>query len=258
MATQYKFPTQKHSTAAEVVKASFTARPKVDTVLVVNSCARSVATADSDLDFAILAKPHITLDERVHLKNDWSHFADKYSAISDYKNSGPFSHLHLKIIEGKYIPQIWETGVETDNLEIRIGNQIRYSAPMGKVGVHFHQLQLEWLPYYDEELRLQRLKMAKKACEYDLSHIPILVARDLHFHALDTLCKAFREYLQALFIANQTYPIAYNKWIKEQVVKWLNRPDLYAKLAPILSIKNIESNEINDKVVLLQTLLLKL
>jgi hypothetical protein len=161
----------------------------------------------------------------------------------------------LKIIEGKYIPQIWETGVETDNFEIRIGNQIRYSAPMGEPGEYFLELQQKWLPYYDEELRLQRLAMAKRACEYDLLHIPVLVKRGLHFHAFDTLCKAFREYLQALFIAHKTYPIAYNKWIKEQLVKWLNRPDLYARLLPILTIADIESNEINDKSNMLKGLL---
>jgi hypothetical protein len=69
------------------------------------------------------------------------------------------------------------------------------------------------------------------------------------------LCKAFQKYLQALFIANKTYPVAYNKWIKEQVVKWLNRPGLYPKLSPILSVSNIESNEINDKATTLRELL---
>jgi hypothetical protein len=94
------------------------------------------------------------------------------------------------------------------------------------VGNYFKELQNKWLPYYDEELRLQRLTMIKNACEYDLDHIPFFIKRELYFQALDVLCKAFQEYLQMLFIANKTYPIAYNKWIKEQIVKWLNKPDL--------------------------------
>jgi len=77
----------------------------------------------------------------------------------------------------------------------------------------------------------------------------------LHFQAFDILCKAFQKYLQALFIANKTYPIAYNKWIKEQVVNWLNKPALYAKLPPVLSVCNIESDEINGKVKMLRDLL---
>ena len=58
-----------------------------------------------------------------------------------------------------------------------------------------------------------------------------------------------------LFIANKIYPIAYNKWIKMQIIDWLNRPDLYPKLSPILSIGNIESEEINQKADLLRGLL---
>ena len=100
--------------------------------------------------------------------------------------------------------------------------------------------------------------MIRNACEYDLSHIPFFIKRGLYFQAFDILCKAFQEYLQVLFIANKTYPIAYNKWIKEQVVNWLNKPDLYPKLSPILSVNNIESIEINDKAKMLRELLDKL
>lgn len=97
--------------------------------------------------------------------------------------------------------------------------------------------------------------MSRIACEYDLDNIPFLVKRELYFQAFDTLCKVFQKYLQTLFIANKTYPIAYNKWIKEQIIKWLNMPDLYPQLSPILSISNIESNEIIDKAKLLRELL---
>jgi hypothetical protein len=126
---------------------------------------------------------------------------------------------------------------------------------MGIAGFYFRALQNKWLPYYTEELPLQRLQMVKDACNYDLDHIPFFIKRELYFQAFDILWKAFQEYLQALFIANKTYPIAYNKWIKEQVANWLNKPDLYKKLSPVLSISNIESNEINDKVMALRKLL---
>jgi len=69
------------------------------------------------------------------------------------------------------------------------------------------------------------------------------------------LGKAFREYLQALFITHRTYPIAYNKWIKEQIVNWLRKPGLYQKLLQILSIVNIESDEMNRKGEMLLELL---
>jgi hypothetical protein len=81
--------------------------------------------------------------------------------------------------------------------------------------------------------------------------------RGLYFQSFEILYKAFQEYLQALFISNKTYPIAYNKWIKEQVVDWLNKAELYPKLSTILSISNIESNDINVRADMLKQLLLR-
>lgn len=249
------FPTTLHQDTAELVRNYFLKIPKVDTVLVVNSCARGQAVPESDLDFAILVNPDTTPTEIKNIENDWHIYSETQSTFLKYKQSSQFAHLHLDIIDGNYTPTILEIGVASDFFEIEIGNQICYSAPMDKAGLYFQELQNKWLPYYNEELRLQRLAMTRNACEYDLSHIPFFIKRGLYFQAFDILCKAFQEYLQTLFIANKTYPIAYNKWIKEQIVKWLHQPDLYPKLSPILSVSNIESNEINDKAILLRELL---
>jgi hypothetical protein len=166
--------------------------------------------------------------------------------------------LHLDIVDGNYTPIKIENGEPIDFFEVEIGNQICYSVPMGTAGDYFQILQSKWLPFYSDELQKERLKASIRACEYDLFHIPFFVKRELYFQAFDILCKAFQEFLRTIFIANKIYPIAYNKWIKEQVVKWLNRPDLYRKLSPILSVTNIESNEINDKAMLLHNLLYSL
>jgi hypothetical protein len=249
------FPTSLHQDTAELVKNYFLNIPSVDTVLVVNSCARGHAVPESDLDFAILVKPDTTKTEIETIEVTWKTYYNTQPTFLKYKQSNQFAHLHLDIIDGNYTPTILEVGVASDFFEIEIGNQICYSAPMDNAGNHFKELQNKWLPYYNEELRIQRLTMTRNACEYDLDHIPFFIKRSLYFQAFDILCKAFQEYLQTLFIANKTYPIAYNKWIKEQVVNWLNKPDLYPKLSPILSISNIESNEINDKAKMLRELL---
>ena len=55
------------------------------------------------------------------------------------------------------------------------------------------------------------------------------------------------EFLQALFIARWKYPIAFDKWIKEQIVEILGLPELYPRFVDLLSIKNFESSEIEDK-----------
>lgn len=43
--------------------------------------------------------------------------------------------------------------------------------------------------------------------------------------------------------------------IKEQIVEWLKRPDLYPRLSPVLSVTNFESNEMNNKAETLRELL---
>jgi len=202
-----------------------------------------------------LVKPETTPTEIGNIETAWLNYSVSQPTFLKYKKSNQFAHLHLDIINGSYAPTILEVGVASDSFEIEIGNQICYSAPMDNAGSYFQELQNKWLPYYNEELRLQRLRMTRDACEYDLNHIPFFIKRNLYFQAFDILYKAFQEYLQTLFIANKIYPIAYNKWIKDQIVNWLNKPDLYPKLSPILSISNIEGNEINDKAKMLRELL---
>ena len=249
------FPTSLHQNTAELVRDFFSAIPNVDTVLVVNSCARGQAVPESDLDFAVLVKPETTTIEIENIEAAWLNYSVDQPIFLKYIKSNQFAHLHLDIINGKYIPAILETGAGSDFFEIEIGNHICYSAPMDDPGVYYKELQKKWLPYYNEELRLQRVTMIRNACDYDLTHIPFFIKRGLHFQAFDILIKAFQEYLQALFIVHKTYPIAYNKWIKYQVLNLLDRPDLYPNLSPILSVNNIESDEINDRVKMLRELL---
>jgi len=97
--------------------------------------------------------------------------------------------------------------------------------------------------------------MVREECARDLDAIPFYLNRGLYFQAFDRLYKAFQEFLQALFVARRTYPLAYNKWIREQVVDWLALPKLYEELPPILSVRNIESPELGEKADALRTLL---
>lgn len=249
------FPTTLHRDAALITRDYFLQLPATDTVLVVNSCARGVATAESDLDFAILAKPGITATEIKQMENEWQSFSEAQPVLVKYKRSNPFANLHLDVISGIYTAGIIANGEPVDNFEIEIGNQICYAVPMHVPGNYFTALQQQWLPYYKETLRIERFKKLKAACYYDIEHIASFTKRTLYFQAFDILYKCFQKYLQALFIANKTYPIAYNKWIKVQVANLLQRPDIYAILPFILSVNNIESNEIMDKSAVLKELL---
>jgi predicted nucleotidyltransferase len=253
-----EFPTKLHHDAAETAKEYFLNIATVDTVLIVNSCARGQAVPESDLDLAILVAPGTSDNEMKKMDAAWQTYSANVPTILKFRQSSPFAHVHLDIIDGKYIPGIIDSGESIDYFEVEIGNQIRYSAPMATAGSYFQELKQRWLPFYDDDLRLKRLSAVKNACNYDLDHVPFLIKRELYFHAFNILIEAFRKYLQAMFIANKTYPISYNKWIKEQIVKWLNKPGLYPKLSPILSVPNIESNETNEKARMLRELLMKI
>ncbi len=258
MMSSLEFPTKLHHDAAETVNEYFLNVAAVDTVLIVNSCARGQAVAESDLDLAILVAPGTSNNEMNNMHTEWQSYSANAPAILKFRQSSSFAHIHLDIIDGKYIPGIIDAGEPIDYFEVEIGNQIYYSAPITTAGSYFRELKQRWLPYYDDDLRLKRLSAVRNACNYDLDQIPFLINRELYFHAFNILIEAFRKYLQAIFMTNKIYPISYNKWIKEQIVKWLNKPGLYPKLLPILSITNIESNETNEKAIMLRELLTKI
>ena len=56
-------------------------------------------------------------------------------------------------------------------------------------------------------------------------------------------------------MARRTYPLCYNKWIREQVDEWLSLPELYQELPPIISVRTIESAELGEKAQALRALL---
>jgi predicted nucleotidyltransferase len=252
------FPTRFHEEAAKSICDHFSRQPNVDTVLVVNSCARGHAHPDSDLDFAILVASGTSDSQLQNLDSEWQLFAQSSPAIAAYRRSGPYAHLHLDLITGNYQPGEMEEGGMPDYFEVEIGNQLCYSAPMDKAGPFFSGLRNKWLPYYDPALKLKRLQMTRESCEYDLDRIRPSLERGLFFHAFDRLTVAFQKYLQALFISKSVYPIAYNKWIRWQIETWLGMPELYSHLPSILSVTNLEGFETAEKAQKLRALLSQL
>ena len=246
------FPTALHHQVAETIARKFAAH--VDTVLIVNSCARGVAVPESDLDMALLLHRD---SSAIELEMRWNAMQVSDPLITQFRQSGRFMHVHLDFITGVYMPQELDDSGGPDSFEIEIGNQIAYAQPFKHEGAYFRQLKARWLPFYEADLRLPRLTMICSACLNDIDHVPFFVRRELYFQAFDRLYKAYQEFLQALFIAKQVYPIAYNKWIREQVERWLGWPELYRQLTGLLSIHDFESAELEQKATLLQTLLVE-
>ena len=250
-----RFPTALHREVADLAADFFSSHAYVDTILVVNSCARGRAVAGSDLDMAVLITPTAPSQEVQSLTLKWQQFMVTQPMVHRFRRSGRFTQVHVDVFDGRMTPTVWDDGGGPDTFEIEIGNRVAYAAPLGEVGAYFRQLQSQWLPYYEEQLRLSRLAMVREACARDLEAVPFFLGRGLYFQAFDRLYKAFHEFLQALFVARRTYPLAYNKWIHEQVAEWLSLPDLYEKLPPILSVRKIEGAELAENADALRVLL---
>lgn len=249
------FPTELHQQAAESIAGYLSTAPEVDTILVINSCARGKATPESDLDMGALTVEGTSWDDVARLKQNWRQAVGNLPPVQEFKQSGRNAYVHLPVSNGEFVPRVWDEGGGPDNFEISIGNWLAHSAPFSNSGPHFAKLQSKWLPYYDDDLRSQRLAMVRDACLADLDYLSLYLGRGLYFQAFDRLYKAFQEFLQAMFIAHRCYPIAYNKWIHEQVVEWLGLADLYPQLAPIISVHNLESRELEEHAQALHNLL---
>ena len=247
------YPTPEHEAAAEAITQFFSGREGVRAVLLTNSCARGKASRDSCLDMVILTAP----DGRAQSELDaaWESFRSTDRAIAEMAAVGVFSHVDLDFIDGEIAPRRrgWTSG--PDGFELEIGNYVAYSVVLWQRDGEMEALWERWLPYYGEELRRERLAAARKYCINNLEHIPLFVSRGLHFQAFDRLYMAHREFLQALFIAKRTYPIAYDKWIREQLVDMLGLPDVYRAVVDTLQVRDLESDELAAKAEALRRLL---
>ena len=247
MKTEPIYPTPEHRAAADTITNFFISNYKIDAVLLVNSCARGRATRDSCLDIIMLAKPEDGRSKLSDLEAGWFELERSNQAIQDLYKVGKYSVVHPDFIHGIFIPGEQDESAGPDDFEVQVGNFLRYSVPLWEGSDYFAQLKEQWLPYYDEDLRRNRLDRVRWFCLNNLHHIPLYIERKLYFQSFDRLYNAYQEFLQALFIAHRTYPIAYNKWIHEQVVEILGLPELYEQLTHLFEIKNFESTEIADK-----------
>ena len=148
MISKLSFPTQLHQDSAGLIRDYFLSISFIDTVLVVNSCARGQAVPESDLDIAMLVKPETTPSEIKSVEQAWEIFSEKHPTFLKYKQSSPFAHLHVDIVNGNYVPAHIQRGEPVDYFEIEIGNQICYFDFMANVGMYFQLLQIKWLSYY--------------------------------------------------------------------------------------------------------------
>lgn len=255
---QPAYPTPAHARAAEAIRALFAPDPAVDSVLLVNSCARGKASPDSCLDVVILARPPIFAREKANLEALWQQHYPRDPVYAELLHVGAFSQVDLHFTDGHLDPADfyhgWTSGA--DEFELAVGNLLAYSVPLHD-GPYYQELRARWLPYYDEDLRRARLPMVLGCCRNNLAHVPLFARRGLYFQAFKRLYHALEEFLQALFIAWRVYPIAYDKWVREEIVDILGLPELYAQLTVIPQISIFESEQVIEKAAQVEALILE-
>lgn len=249
-----KYPTRQHRQAVQAITRFFSEQDSFETVLLVNSCARGKATADSCLDINVLARPEVLAANRAALEGAWEEFYRSSDVFRQLERAGKYADVHLDILDGQFAPVMRDWTGGPDSFELEVGNALAYSVPLWEGSDYYGRLKGAWLPYYGDELRAERLKMVRHFCLNNLDHIPLYVERGLYFQSFDRLYNAYREFLQALFISRRTYPIAYDKWIKEQIVGILGLPELYKELVGLFEIRQFESEELITKAETLRKL----
>lgn len=232
-----------HERAAEAITEFFAGRADTDAVLLVNSCARGKATPDSCLDMQVF----VPTDAVAEAEEAWRRFASESDAVVRLADAGRFSDLHLDVWDGMIRPGVIdEEGF--DEFEISVGNLFVYSVPLFMRGQRFHELAAPWLPFYDETLRHERLGAARWfVLDNNLARIPWFVGRALYFQAFDRLYRGFQGFLLALHVSRRVYPLAYNKWIQEQVAENLGLRELYERLPGLFELDRFESRALVRK-----------
>jgi hypothetical protein len=244
------YPSPQHAAAAAAVVEFVSKLDGAEAVSLVGSCARRPDA--NDLDLSVLVPDAAA---GIRIERAFAEFAATSKPVADLAATGPFVEVDLGTITGEFGlgPRTWTSG--PDDFEVAVGNEIAHSVPLWQRGNRLDDLRERWLPYYDDELRAARLSEARMYAINDLDHVPLMVRREEPFHAFHRLYLAFQGFLQALFIALRRYPIAYDKWIREQVEDMLALPQVYERLPAIVGIDRLAPAQVAARARELRTLL---
>jgi hypothetical protein len=251
--TGTRLPSQ-YTAAIEEIASYFDRRPGVDALLLTGSWARGKGdlALGADCDLTLLHNELFDLQEEMVAYEKWE---NQRSELWQFDHLGPYSFIDLHPHDGRFVPGYHGFTSGPDDFELEIGNTLVYARPILYWTDRLQQLQKHWLPYYGEDLRAERLAMVTKFAQNNLNHIPPYSQRDLYFQCLKRLHHALEETLQALFIAASRYPIAYDKWIEEQVSEILGKPELYSIFVQVVTIPQLDAQTLQEKATLLYSVL---
>jgi len=241
------YPSEPHRLSAEAIVAHFRREPDVDAVLQVGSCARGKAAPSSCLDVAVLVRPEVLATERTALEHRWEDYHRAEPIFREGEKLARYGFAEVEFIDGVFLPGEHHYTSGPDGFELEIGNYLAYGVPLLEQSEYLSRLKAQWLPYYGDRLRARRLDLVRSCGLNNIDHVAYFSERGLYFQAFNRLYDAAREFLQALFISRRTYPIAYDKWVREQVVDILGLPEVYEELTHLYEIERFESNEMTAK-----------
>jgi predicted nucleotidyltransferase len=157
MSSPLKFPTPLHQDLAELAADFFSAHKQVDTILVVNSCARGHAVAGSDLDVAVLIKPESASQEVQSLTALWEKFIATHPLLHRFRSTGKLTQVHLDVFDGRMVQPFGMTVAARTALRWRSAIASCMRPRSTRQGLIFDSFSPNGCPYYGEDLRLTRL-----------------------------------------------------------------------------------------------------
>jgi hypothetical protein len=239
--------------AIEEIAAYFDGIPGVDALLLTGSWARGKGNLalGADCDLTLLHNEGFDLS----LRDAYEQWQGERGQVWNLAFLGPYSRIELHPHNGLFVPKPRYFTTGPDDFELEIGNVLVYSRLVATWTNRYLYLREQWLPYYPEDLRARRLAMVLMYARNNLNHIPPYSLRGLYFQCLKRLHHAVEETIQALFISARRYPIAYDKWVEEQVSEILGRPDIYAALVQAVTIPRLDAPTFQGKAALVHSLL---
>jgi tetratricopeptide (TPR) repeat protein len=240
-----QFPTPAHEQAFWEAVEFFKNKKSVLAITLGGSVMRGQGSYDADVDIDVFVKDEKEIND---LGKEFDtagpeivNRARKQGGTGRFFDIG----LHLRLLDQKPHERSWTTG--PDEYEIELGHSFVYCKLIFERNGSWTKSREKYFPYYDEDLRMKRLKEITKYCLNNIEHIEPYVKRGLYLQALKRFHNAIEEFLQALFISRKVYPIDYDKWVKYELTEILKLSKLYKEIVSLYEIKNLESNELIEK-----------
>jgi len=237
------FATPLHERACESVIDCLANDRRIAALLLTCSCASGQASSQSCVDMTVLVRPEHHAQFAAKAWPLIEQFIAEDAACQALQANVPFDGIDIDLSSGQFSPDPHGNTTGPDWYEVEIGNTLAWVHPLLRHGAYLAELQTRYLAYYDDKLAQRRLETVLAFAHNNLDHVMPTARRSLYIQAHKRLMNTMSEFLQALFISRRIYPIAYDKWIREQLVDILQEPAMYDLVIDALAIPILDEFE---------------